>query len=126
MTGSEYVYVPVEANAVMHMAEGGSSGEVPGYNVDGAYINWDYELGIINKGWSQVIDMPYSPFANFTVEGIQEIIKNENNLNSIFSQWAVTTDPYEQNQFMNKAYEIYGVYSITHDTTDGCIGEQMV
>lgn len=124
MTGSEFVYIPVEANAVMPMDEGGSG--IPGYNLEGKYINWDYDGGIINRGWDAVIKMQYSPFEGYTVEKIQETIQNESNLNSVFAEWGKKYGFAQQDQFMHEAHAVYGYYDPEHGDTTGCIGAQIV
>ncbi len=128
MMGSEYV--PVEANAVSALAEGGGSAEdLPGFEIPGAYINWDRDGGIINRGWVQVLKIKNNPFtlSNIdSVEEIQEIINNEGSLNRIFSYWGSYMLPDEITTFIDELTEFYGVYKPIRDEYDGCIGDRRV
>ena len=125
MTGSEYV--PVEANAVMPMVEGGSSGD-SGFAVTGFYINWTREGGIINRGWEHMINASGGPFDGMTVAEIEEMIDNKGNLNELFSAWQAT--PVNKAGYLSAlaAEEIYGQYYPNDPSgqyKNGCIGEQM-
>lgn len=128
MQGTEYV--PVDANEVMALNEGGGSApDLPGFEVPGAYINWDRDVGIINRGWTKVLEIPNNPFTHgnlTTVEQIQEIINNEGNLNQIFSEWGGWILPDELTDFIDTLTEYYGVYKPGRGQTDGCIGDRIV
>lgn len=121
MTGSEYVYVPVEANAVMPMDEGGSGGAEGSSGM--TYVNWTEDGGIIGKGWDEAIGMKNTPFIPpyNSEEAILEHLKSAGNLNTIFSNWRNMYDSMEQNEFLIAARD--GVYG--HTDNGGCIGERI-
>lgn len=127
MIGSEYV--PVEATAVNALAEGGGSYEdLPGFEVPGAYINWDRDTGIISRGWTKVLEISNNPFTYSgieTVEEIQQIINDEGSLNNIFREWGRWIVPNELTDFIDALTEYYGVYKPGRGQTDGCIGDRM-
>ena len=110
-------YVPVEANSVMPMAEGGSG--QGGYNVTGYYVNWT-DAGITAKDWSTVISMPNSPFAGMTVESIAEQINNVGNFDNLFANWGNAHGPSQEMEFLNAATAYYGFTD-----QNGCIGDQL-
>ena len=124
MNGSEYVYVPVEANAVATIAEGGSGGDA-GYSFEGYYINWNYDLGIINQSWDNAGELTNSPFFGYSKEDIQNIIDNEGNLNRIFSEWASKYSHREQLIYVLEAMETYGEHNIAMGLS-GCVGDQII
>lgn len=128
MQGSEFIYVPVEANEVMPMAEGDSGGDIPGFEVPGSYINWDRERGIVNDGWDRVLEIENNPFSYAgytTVEQIQEVIDSQGNLNTIFSSWGQYIMPNELSAFIEDITAAYGVYKPSRDEYDGCIGDRI-
>ena len=114
-TGS--YYVPVEANAVMPMAEGGSG---DGYEITGYYVNWD-STGITGNAWSQnLINAPYSPFAGLTLDDINKRIAEGGNFNTEFSNWGASHGPSEEDQFIDWAIQSYG-----YTDKGGCIGDRL-
>lgn len=129
MIGSEYV--PVEANSVNALAEGGGSmpEDLPGFNIPGAYINWDRDTGIIYRGWTHVLKIPNNPFTINDItdeDGIKQIINNEGSLNSIFNYWGAHLTAAQIGQFLIDLEKYYGVYKPSTGQDEGCIGDQMV
>ena len=110
-------YVPVEANDIMPMAEGSSTG---GYQVTGYYVNWTID-GITGQDWSWAIKHSNSPFYTVDEEEILAAITN-GNLNSYFSEWGRTHTDEEELQFLLDAV---GHYGSNRDGGRGCIGEEI-
>lgn len=111
-------YVPVKANTVMPMAEGGS-GPDAGWEMEGSYVNWDSENGVTGKDWQGLIDAPNSPFMGMSEESIQNHINSFHNLNSFFKELS-TYAPSARRAFYNHLETYYGF-------TDGggCIGDRI-
>lgn len=125
MTGSEYV--PVEANAVVPMAEGGSGGD-SGFVVTGFYVNWTREGGIINRDWKYMLEASGGPFDGMTEADILYVIDHEGSLNRIFTEWAGT--PVDKAAYLADLAEEgkYGQYYPNDPSgqyENGCIGERM-
>lgn len=106
-------YIPVEANSVMPMAEGGSGG----YQVGGYYVNWT-TAGITGKGWDQAIKMTNSPFEGMTENDILNVISSQGDLDTIFREWGKKYDAGEELAFLIQAEDYY------RSTPEGCIGDQ--
>lgn len=120
------VYVPVQANEVMPMNEGGSN--AGGYQVDGYYVNWDIN-GITGTSWptsdniTKYPDLPpkSNPFGNYTEDDIRQMISNGGNLDMIFNNWGKMYDATEELEFLLWAARIFG-----STENAGCIGERRV
>lgn len=128
ITGSEYVYVPVEANAVTPMAEGGSGGADAGGGT--TFVNWieGRELeggGIIGRGWVKAVGLPNTPFVSphDTEDAILKHIEKYKDLDKIFEEWRSVYDPMEQYVFLLAAADekFYG-----NTDSEGCIGSQLI
>lgn len=128
MLGSEYV--PVDVNEVMALSDGGGSDpDLPGFEVPGAYINWDRDTGITAKGWEHVLEITNNPFSYAglnSVTDIQAVINNEGNLNDIFTRWGNWILPSELSDFIDALTEYYGVYKPGRNQYDGCIGDRII
>lgn len=120
------VYVPVQANEVMPMNEGGSN--AGGYQVSGYYVNWDMN-GITGTSWptsdniTKYPDQPpeSNPFGDYTQDDIQLMISNGGNLDTIFVKWGETHDTGEELEFLSWAERNFG-----STENAGCIGERRV
>lgn len=111
-------YIPVQANEVMPMAEGGS-GPDSGWQQDGDYVNWNSETGVTGKGWNGLINAEHSPFAGMTEDDIREHIDKYGNLNQYFEEVANYL-PSAQSAFYR---DLEGVYGFTDQ--GGCIGDKL-
>ena len=120
------VYVPVQANEVMPMNEGGSN--AGGYQVDGYYVNWDIN-GITGTSWptsdniTKYPDQPpqSNPFGNYTEDDIRQMISNGGNLDTIFNNWGEKYNAMEELAFLLWAASNFG-----STENAGCIGERRV
>lgn len=126
-SGSEVVYVPVEAAAVVPMAEGGSGGsDVGGGEI---YVNWieggGENGGIIGRGWIKAFRLTNTPFVcpYNSEEAILEHIRVHRNLDTIFENWRNTYGPIDQAEFLLAAAD-ENVYGRTEN--NGCIGAQLI
>ena len=129
LTGSEEVYVPVQANSVNALAETGDSSWT-GTEIEGTYVNWDLETGITGKGWKDALNMTNNPFSAYGLndeEDIKTEIKNKGSLNDVFDYWKKHYTDGEISQFITAAENKYGFYNPEHvlHNPDGCIGEQI-
>lgn len=119
------VYIPVQANEVMPMAEGGSS--PGGYQVEGYYINWDSN-GITGISWPTMDNLenyvscpPNNPFGDYTEDDIRGMIEAGSNLDNIFREWKEKYNMLEEIEFISWAGTIFGLT----ENGGGCIGEQL-
>ena len=111
-------YIPVQANEVMPMAEGGS-GQDSGWQQDGSYVNWNSETGVTGKGWDGLIRAEPSPFVSMTGDEIEEHIKQHGNLDQYFKQVA-DYFPSERSAFYRYLENFYGFTN-----QSGCIGDKL-
>ena len=110
-------YVPVKANTVMPMAEGGS-GPDSGWEQTGIFVNWNSTTGVTGSGWDQLIHAPNSPFGGMNSSQIVDHITQHGNLYLYFSKVADLSSR-QQDEFYNHLKRYYG-----YTEEGGCIGDK--
>lgn len=114
-------YMPIDGDVARQAREGASGDPDSGYEISGSYVNWNTDGGVNNKGWTELINAPNSPFVGMDEEAILGAIANSvgGNLNEYFSKLASLTDR-QQKDFIDHLYKYYGFAD-----EGGCIGERL-